>query len=199
MAPVFALGPSLCAGIALAGLAPFALSVVRSIVPSGLGRVLVRVKGHWMACEDVSQASRHAIVTYSLGFFLGPGRPRSRGGAFGSIEGGARFRPVAVAPPLFFLPSDLGGASELGSTTSLACGTGVALESDDLSATSGNCTDGDGSFLMDGSAEVSRAGELCADDHCARRVGEMRSDTIRLFFPGFVADLRVADMWWCGW
>lgn len=165
MAPVLAFGPNLCAGIALAGLAPFAFSVVRSMVPSG-----------------------------NLGFFLGPGRPRSRGGAFGSMEGGARFRPLAVAPPLFFLPSTLGGASELLSTTSLPCGTGVAFESDDLSATSGSCTDGDASFLMDGSADVSPAGELCDDDHCASRVGEMRSDTIRLFLPGFAADLSVADM-----
>lgn len=93
-------------------------------------------------------------TTHSLGFFLGPGRPRSRGGALGSIDGGARLRPVAVAPPLFLLPSALGGASEFGSAASVPAGTGVAFESEDLSASSGSCTDGDASFLMDGTADA---------------------------------------------
>lgn len=90
-----------------------------------------------------SQCENHAAgvseYTYSLGFFLGPGLPRSLGGALGSIEGGARFRPVEVPPLDFFFASALGGANELPSVSSLAFeGIGVELDSDDLSAVSGN-------------------------------------------------------------
>ena len=131
------------------------------------------------------------VGTYSLGFFFGPGRPRSRGGALGSIDGGARFRPVPDAPPLFRLPSALGGASVLGSTASVPLGTGVAFESDDFSAVSDGCADGDGSFLMDGIAEA--LGGL-SDGHFVSWLDGIRSDTIRLFLPGFGIDLVVVDM-----
>jgi len=82
-------------------------------------------------------------MTYNLGFFLGPGLPLSLGGALGSMIGGALLRPATAAPPLFFLPSTLGGGTrEFGSGVSaLAAGTGVALDSDDLSAGEGaGCT-----------------------------------------------------------
>ena len=78
--------------------------------------------------------------TYSLGFFFGPGLPRSLGGALGSIIGAALLRPAA-APPLFRLPSTFGGgASELGSGVSApVAGTGVAaLESSGFEAGEGS-------------------------------------------------------------
>ena len=107
-----------------------------------------------VACGLISHAiDDHGMCggcTHNRGFFLGPGLPRSRGGASGSIAGGARFRPVMVPPPRFRLPSTFGGgASELGSLSSLAFdGMGVELDSDVLSALSGGWTDGDGSALM---------------------------------------------------
>lgn len=106
--------------------------------------------------------------TYSLGFFLGPGLALSLGGAFGSIAGGARFRPVTVPPPLLRLLSAFGGANELASVSSLAFdGKGVELDSDDFSARSGGWTDGDGSTLTgDGDAG------LVSDGNCASRSGE---------------------------
>lgn len=67
------------------------------------------------------------------------------------MEGGARFRPVMVPPPLLRLPSTLGGASELGSCSSFAFdGMGVEFDSDDLSALSGGWTDGEGSVVTVG-------------------------------------------------
>jgi len=53
--------------------------------------------------------------------------------------GGALFLPATAAPPLFLLPSTFGGgASEFGSGVSaLVPGTGVAFDSDDLSAGDG--------------------------------------------------------------
>lgn len=78
------------------------------------------------------------MYTYSLGFFLGPGLARSRGGASGSMAGGARFRPVTVPPGFLFLLSDFGGANEFASVSSLAIeGSGVELDSDDFSVASG--------------------------------------------------------------
>jgi len=76
----------------------------------------------------------------SLGFFFGPGLPRSLGGALGSIIGAALLRPVAAPPPLLRLPSTLGGgASELGSGVSApVAGTGVELESSDLEGGEGS-------------------------------------------------------------
>lgn len=76
-------------------------------------------------------------ATYNLGFFFGPGRPFSFAGPLGSMLGGARLRPATCAPPRFFLPSILGGASELLSVPSAVAGTGVALDSEGLSAESG--------------------------------------------------------------
>lgn len=123
--------------------------------------------------------------THSLGFFLGPGLPRSRMGALGSMDGGALLRPVTAAPPLFFRPSILGGASELGSAASLVVGgIGVALESEALSTTS-CCTDGDGSAC--GFADGLAAG------YRARLSGDRRSVTILLFFAGLGVDLVVVD------
>lgn len=145
----------------------------------------------------------HDEWTYNLGFFFGPGLPRSRGGASGSIAGGARFRPVIVPPPRFRLPSTFGGgASELGSLSSLAFdGMGVELDSDVLSALSGGWTDGDGSALMRG---------LTSDGNWASRSGGRRSVIILLFFADLdvvllmgVADDMVVDgvvewlmKWW---
>ena len=84
-------------------------------------------------------------MTYNLGFFFGPGRPRSLIGPVGSIVGGARFRPGAATPPLRRL-SAFGGASELLSVPSPATsGTGVAFDSDDFSAISGGGSEGEGS------------------------------------------------------
>lgn len=107
----------------------------------------------------IAQKSRErdgrGMSTYSLGFFLGPGRPRSLGGALGSMDGGARLRPVPDAPPLLRFASALpGGAKVSASATSVPFGTGVAFESDDLSACSDGCADGEGSFLIDGTAEA---------------------------------------------
>jgi hypothetical protein len=137
------------------------------------------------SCVAFSTNHRNTLVrTYSLGFFLGPGLPRSRGGAFGSIDGGARFRPVMVPPPRFLLLSVLGGARDLGSPSSLLKeGMGVALDSDDLSALSGGCTDGEDSGLMSCVAGPS-------DGKAASLSEERRSVIILLFF---VARFCVAD------
>ena len=127
------------------------------------------------------------VCTYNLGFFFGPGLPLSLGRTFGSIAGGARLRPVTVPPPLLLLLSDFGGASELGSGSSLPFdGSGVALDSDDLSADSGGWTDGDGSGLMDAD-EVG----FTSDGNCASRSGDRRSVTILLFLADFDVDLVV--------
>jgi hypothetical protein len=58
----------------------------------------------------------------------------------GSIIGAALLRPAAAPPPLFRLPSTLGGgASELGSGVSApVAGTGVVLESSDLEGGEGS-------------------------------------------------------------
>ena len=130
---------------------------------------------------------RHLVVfmsivsrgcTYSLGFFFGPGLPRSRGGPLGSIAGGARLRPVTVPPPRFRLPSTLGGgASELVSFSSFAFdGIGVEFDSDDLSALSGGWIDGEGSALMRGWTSAG---------NWASRSAERRSVTILLFLLDF--------------
>ena len=133
---------------------------------SGNGDVVFSVLGYCVECP------------YNLGFFLGPGLPRSRGGAFGSMDGGARFLPLTAPPPLFRLPSTLGGgASELGSCSSLTFdGMGVVFDSDDLSALSGGWTDGDGSSVMRG---------LTSAGNWASRSGERRSVTILLFLLDF--------------
>lgn len=151
--------------MAFAGRAPVGLSVVRSIVPSG-----------------------------SRGFFLGPGRPRSLGGALGSMDGGARLRPVPGAPLLRFASALLGGARVSASATSVPFGTGVAFESDDLSACSDGCADGEGSFLIDGTAEARASGEAVSDGQLESWLDGMRSDTIRLFLPALGVDLVVMDM-----
>lgn len=118
----------------------------------------------FVACTEV-------CTTYSLGFFLGPGRPRSLGGAFGSIEGGARLRPDGFAPRFLLLSAGGGGgANELGPLA--AADAGVELESDDFSI-SGGCTDGDASFLM------VVAGVL-VDGHLLRCVGDSLSVISRL-------------------
>lgn len=119
--------------------------------------------------------------TDNLGFFLGPGRPRSLGGALGSIAGGALLRPVALAPPLFRLPSTLGGgANELGSCSSLAVdGRGVEFDSDVLSALSGGWTEGEGSGLT---AAGTSAGNLL----------RASADRCRMTILLFLADLGVA-------
>lgn len=85
--------------------------------------------------QHVDTCSKSFGCTHSLGFFLGPGLPFSLGGAFGSITGGALFRPATAPPPLLRLPSILGGgASELGSGVSApVAGTGVEVDSSDLS------------------------------------------------------------------
>ena len=124
--------------------------------------------------------------TYNLGFFLGPGLPLSRGGAFGSMAGGARFRPVMVPPALFFFASAFGGASELGSVSSLAfVGIGVSLDSDDFSALSGGWRDGEGSGLT----FVSEAG-LTSDGNWERASGERLRITILLFFAVLDVDFE---------
>lgn len=142
-----------------------------------------------MDCCDVDPCAAqsdfsHHVNTYSLGFFLGPGLPRSRGGALGSMEGGARFRPVTVPPPLFRLPSTLGGGtSELGSCSSLPFGgMGVEFDSDDLSALSGGWTEGDGSVLMEGLTSAGNWDSLS---------GERRSTIILLFLLDFEPPLAV--------
>lgn len=108
-------------------------------------------------------------------------------GALGSIDGGALLRPVTAAPPLFFLPSILGGARELESTPSpLAGGMGVALDSDVLSAGSDGCADGEASALMAcGLVDGLAAG------NCARLSGGRCSITILLFLAIFGVDLVV--------
>ena len=126
---------------------------------------------------------------YSLGFFFGPGRPRSFGGASGSIAGGARLRPVPAEPPFFFLPSPCSGALELVSTLSISTGgTDAPFESDDLSVESGGGADGDGSVLM-GLVE----GDLVVvefDGNCERASAVRWRIIIRLFFPPLLADLE---------
>lgn len=70
------------------------------------------------------------------------------------MDGGARFRPDIVPPPLFLLLSPFGGANELPSFSSLVFdGMGVELDSDDFSTDSVGCADGEGSILTsDGDA-----------------------------------------------
>lgn len=127
------------------------------------------------------------MCTHNLGFFFGPGLPLSLIGALGSMDGGALLRPVTAAPPLFFLPSTLGGASELGSAASvLVGGMGVALESDVLSTVSDGCADGDASALM-----ACGLGGGVAAGYCARLSGDRRSVTILLFLAIFAVDLVV--------
>jgi hypothetical protein len=100
--------------------------------------VKILVKYVWIATVRV--AATHFEYTYSLGFFFGPGLPRSLGGALGSIMGAALLRPVAAPPPLFRLPSTLGGgARELGSGVSApVAGAGVVLESSDFEGGEGS-------------------------------------------------------------
>ena len=144
------------------------------------------------------------IGTHSLGFFLGPGRPLSRMGALGSIDGGARFRtPPAAAPPLFFLPSTLGGANVLLSVASLpGAGTGVAFDSDDLSADSGGRTIGVAAPLMDVVDGCLVVG--VSDGNRDRESGDMDSVTILLFLPDLgdtlvaVVVVDMARYRWCG-
>lgn len=108
-------------------------------------------------------------------------------GALGSMDGGALLRPVTAAPPLFFLPSILGGASELGSVPStVAGGMGVALESDVLSAASDGCADGDASALM-----ACDLVDGLAAGYRARMSGDRCSITILLFLAIFGVDLVV--------
>lgn len=125
---------------------------------------------------------------YSRGFFFGPGRPRSRGGALGSMDGGARLRPATAAPPLFRLPSTLGGARELASAESPWVGTGVAFDSDDFSFVSGGWSDGEGSFLM-GAATAGGAVGVESDGHSRSSLPGIFSVTVKLFLPVFVADM----------
>jgi hypothetical protein len=105
------------------------------------------------------------------------------------MEGGARLRPVTVPPPLRLLLSALGGASELGSVSSLPFdGSGVELDSDALSTLSGGCTDGDGSGLMGvGDAGLTSAGKS------ASLSGDRRRTTILLFLLPFDADLLAVE------
>jgi len=124
--------------------------------------------------------------TYSLGFFFGPGRPLSLIGPFGSIEGGARFRPFAAGPPLLRLLSTLGGASELWSAASLlAEGTGVAFDSDVFPVDSGGCIDGVVS-IFGGCADGLGVTSEGKRDRCS---GERRNVIIRLFLAVFDVDL----------
>ena len=148
MLPVFALGPSLCAGMGLAPVVvgPFLVVPSCETVPSGLSNQLVSdLEG--TKRDDIVLSRQKYECTDNLGFFFGPGRPRSLMGPFGSIEGGARLRPVTALPPRLRL-STLGGASELPSVVSAVGGTGVALDSDDLSLTSGGGADGEGSTVL---------------------------------------------------
>lgn len=104
---------------------------------------------------DDNGSLTYGECTHNLGFFFGPGLALSLGGASGSMAGGARFLPDALPAGRFFLFSAPGGASELPSVSSLALGgIGVELASDDLSAGSGGCTDGEGSALMDAEREM---------------------------------------------
>jgi hypothetical protein len=129
------------------------------------------------------------------------------------MDGGARLRPDGAAPPLFLLPSTLGGARELPSAASVP-GTGVAFDSDDLSALSGGCIDGEASPLIVGAADTGSSDDCCGRN-CDNVFLESLSVTIiepaRFFSPvlevGFVEamtdDFRVDDMgerWWSrGW
>ncbi len=105
----------------------------------------------------------------------------------GSIEGGARLRPVIVPPPRRLLLSVLGGAREFGSVSSLVVdGMGVELDSDDFSVLSGGCIDGDGSGLMTlGVAGLTSAGKA------ASLSGERRITTNLLFLLALDVDLAV--------
>lgn len=136
-------------------------------------------------------ARAHVLKTHNLGFFFGPGLPRSLGGTLGSMEGGARFRPeTPPAPPLFLLPSTLGGASVLPSPSSLpAAGTGVALDSDVLSARLGGI-DGDASGLSDDTVGFA-AGLACGKR--ASKSGERRSVITLLFFADLDDALAVVE------
>jgi hypothetical protein len=105
--------------------------------------MLVKVLAKYLNRNSARQHSRRCSAsryTHSLGFFFGPGLPRSLGGALGSIIGAALLRPDAVPPPLFRLPSTFGGgARELGSGVSApVAGTGVELESSDLDGGEGS-------------------------------------------------------------
>lgn len=90
--------------------------------------------------QSVTTVAYNYRCTHSLGFFLGPGLPLSLGGAFGSITGAALLRPAVAPPPLFRLPSILGGgASEFGSGVSApVAGTGVEVDSSDFEAGEGS-------------------------------------------------------------
>jgi len=140
-----------------------------------------------------------AGVTHNLGFFFGPGRLLSRIGPFGSMEGGARFRPVTPAPPLL-RRSPLGGASVLVSVPSVTVGgIGVPFESDALSADSVGGSEGDGVGLAMGAG-----GGLGAmlDGKRASMSGEMRSFITRLFLAVFEfalaeAGVDMAVVVWC--
>jgi len=101
------------------------------------------------------------------------------------MEGGARFRPLTCPPPLFRL-STLGGARELVSVPSavvvVLVGTGVAVDSDDLSAGSGACMDGV-------SSSVGGVGDglgVLLDGKRERWAGERRKVMRRRFLDGLV-------------
>lgn len=136
-------------------------------------------------------------MTYNLGFFFGPGLPRSLGGALGSITGGALFLPATAPPPLFLLPSTFGGgASEFGSGVSaLVPGTGVAFDSDDFSAGDGTgcTTDGVGAgwSLVMVDADGLR-GVVCGNRDSTS--GVRWSVTIRVLREAFGVALADADM-----
>jgi hypothetical protein len=135
------------------------------------------------------QAAQGSVCTYSLGFFFGPGRPRSLMGPFGSMDGGARFLPLTWPPPRFRLSPALGGASELLSVTSVVVGgMGVELDSDDFSAGSGACMEGVGSAL---GGVVDDLGVL-SDGYCESWSGDRRRTTTRLFLPAVVLGVALA-------
>lgn len=115
----------------------------------------------------------------------------------GSIDGGARFRPLPL--PFFPLWSGLGGANELGSIASVPLvGIGVAFDSDDLSASSGGCTDGEGSFLVDDDEDL----DATSDGYLVRMSGDNLIMTIRLL-PLAAVDMMpllvVGFVVYCGW
>lgn len=172
--------------------------LVRRYRVGGSSRAVCAVDCAIGTVKVVSMLYRHVVGmhrfwhegTHSLGFFLGPGRPLSFMGALGSMDGGARLRPDAAAPPLFLLPSVLGGASVLASAGSLpAGGMGVALEADSLSAASEGGIDGEASSLT-----IVGDGRLSSDGKRDRASGATCRVTSRLFLADLTVDLVRADI-----
>jgi hypothetical protein len=156
---------------------------------------------HRMVYRGAFIRHSYGASTHNLGFFFGPGLPRSRGVPSGSIVGGALLRPLTApaAPPRLRLPSTFGGgASEFGSGVSaVVVAAGVEFDSEDFSAdedSGGTIAGIESGFEIDAvTVEGFRVSAAC--EKRASALGESVRVTILVFRDAdFGVALVVVDM-----